>query len=47
LEINMKKIYVEKFGKKPWYQNLFNPKINNKVVENTCLSNLKAKYHIA
>jgi hypothetical protein len=27
--------------------NLFNPKINNKVVEKTCLSNLKAKYHIA
>jgi hypothetical protein len=27
--------------------NIFNPKINNKVVEKTCLSNLKAKYHIA
>jgi hypothetical protein len=27
--------------------NLFNPKINNKVVEKTCLSNLEAKYHIA
>jgi hypothetical protein len=27
--------------------NLFNPKINNKIVEKTCLSNLKAEYHIA
>jgi hypothetical protein len=35
------------FLKKTMIRNLFNPKINNKVVENTCLSNLKAKYHIA
>jgi hypothetical protein len=40
------KFYVEQNWKKTMIPNLFNLKINNKVVEKTCLSNLKAKYHI-
>jgi hypothetical protein len=47
LEINLLTFYVEKNWKKTMIPNLFNLKINNKVVEKTCLSNLKAKYHIA
>jgi len=47
LEVNLQNNYVEKNWKKTMIPNLFNPKINNKVVEKTCLSNPKAKYHIA
>jgi len=43
---NLKILCKKKLGKK-MIPKLFNPKINNKVVEKTCLSKLKTKYHIA